>query len=326
MFGQDFIFNHTVLDFQDIEVSSKPVKGTFSVTNTGNEDLLILNVVSTCGCTTVDWTRTPIHPGKTGQINVQYTHNGGPGPFEKNVLVQIAGQAERVNLKVIGEAFETDLSEVGNMSDTIGPLKIRSTRLNAGDVTPGEKKKGYATVYNSSNKDVTLSFAETNRRISLEAEPQVIPAGTKAKIWYTVTTSGYDAGYIEFSPVPVVNGKKLSPLIIYASAHHAGAHAWAGVDAKIKVAEINGHDYSGTFTVSNSGDADLVIKRIECDSNKSNEILARAGATVIAPGQSTEIMISGRFKKRRFLDTVTIFTNDASHPEIKMFINDGSNQ
>lgn len=325
-FGQDFIFDHTVLDLRDIEVSSKPVKGTFTVTNTGREDLLILSVMSTCGCTTVDWTRTPVHPGRTAQINIQYSHNGGPGPFEKTVMVQFAGLDGKVNLKVIGEAFETETSEVSGTSGSIGPLKIRSVRLNAGDITPGERKKGYATVFNTSSKDVSLSFTGLTRRMEVTVEPAVIPAGGKGRIWYTVTTSGYDAGYMEFTPVPVIDGQKMSPIIIYASAHHAGARAKAGVDAKIKDAAKEGHTYSNTFTVTNTGNADLVIKKITSVSSKGSEIKAESHSRIIAPGQSTEVAVTGKFKRKGFLDTVSIFTNDPDHPEIRMFVIDSSDK
>lgn len=325
-FGQYFFFDNTVLDLRDIEVSSKPVNGTFTVTNTGDKDLLILSVASTCGCTTVDWTRTPIRPGRTGRIDIRYTHNGGLGPFEKNVFVRMSDYEGTVNLKVIGEAVETEEPGMSGLRGTIGPLMIRSDRLNAGDVTPGEKKKGYATVYNPTSKDVTLSFSSPSRRLSIGTESQVIPAGSKSRILYTVTTSGYDAGYVEFKPVATIDGRRVSPIIIYASAHNAGARAKAGVDTVFSQANITGHGYLNTFTITNDGEADLVLKRIECPSSRSGRTSAEAGSTVIRPGASTTLTVRGTFRRRGFLDTVRILTNDPDRPELKLFVNDGKNK
>lgn len=42
---------------------------TFKFVNTGNQDIII-ELVSSCECTTVDWPRRPIKPGSTGQIDV----------------------------------------------------------------------------------------------------------------------------------------------------------------------------------------------------------------------------------------------------------------
>lgn len=49
------------------------VKHVFIVSNAGTANLLISNVHPSCGCTTAgDWTKTPIEPGKTGTIPVQF--------------------------------------------------------------------------------------------------------------------------------------------------------------------------------------------------------------------------------------------------------------
>ena len=40
----------------------------FAFTNTGDEPLVIQQVMTTCGCTVADYTKTPIPAGKKGQI------------------------------------------------------------------------------------------------------------------------------------------------------------------------------------------------------------------------------------------------------------------
>ena len=59
----------------------------FKFKNTGNQPVVIANVQASCGCTTPDWTKTPVLPGKTGIIKAMYNSAGRPGVFNKTVTV-----------------------------------------------------------------------------------------------------------------------------------------------------------------------------------------------------------------------------------------------
>lgn len=61
----------------------------FDFTNTGKEPILIQTAQASCGCTTPEWPRTPIAPGKTGKIKVGYNSEGRPGTFAKDVTVTV---------------------------------------------------------------------------------------------------------------------------------------------------------------------------------------------------------------------------------------------
>lgn len=59
----------------------------FRFKNTGNQPVVIANVQASCGCTTPDWTKTPVLPGKSGIIKAMYSSAGRPGVFNKTVTV-----------------------------------------------------------------------------------------------------------------------------------------------------------------------------------------------------------------------------------------------
>ena len=59
----------------------------FKFKNTGNQPVVIANVQASCGCTTPDWTKTPVLPGKSGIIKAMYSSAGRPGMFNKTVTV-----------------------------------------------------------------------------------------------------------------------------------------------------------------------------------------------------------------------------------------------
>lgn len=59
----------------------------FRFKNTGNQPIVIANAQASCGCTTPDWTKTPVLPGKSGSIRAVYNSAGRPGVFAKTVTV-----------------------------------------------------------------------------------------------------------------------------------------------------------------------------------------------------------------------------------------------
>lgn len=58
----------------------------FTVTNTGNEPLIISNAKGSCGCTVPKWSNEPIMPGATSVIDVKYATNR-IGPINKSVTI-----------------------------------------------------------------------------------------------------------------------------------------------------------------------------------------------------------------------------------------------
>lgn len=80
----------------------------FTFVNNGNEPLILSNVRASCGCTTPNWTKEPIMPGKTGTIKVHYNTNN-IGGFSKTITVTSnAVDLPRVVLKIKGNVVTED--------------------------------------------------------------------------------------------------------------------------------------------------------------------------------------------------------------------------
>lgn len=77
----------------------------FHFVNTGTSPLLIRNVHPSCGCTSVEWEKRPIAPGKSGEIKTIFSPNS-LGVFMKNIEVQCNIPEHRVNLKIRGNVTE----------------------------------------------------------------------------------------------------------------------------------------------------------------------------------------------------------------------------
>lgn len=64
----------------------KPKIIRFEFTNTSSKPIIIENVAPSCGCTTADYTKEPILPGKKGFVEASY-NAAAVGPFMKTVNV-----------------------------------------------------------------------------------------------------------------------------------------------------------------------------------------------------------------------------------------------
>ncbi|MBW7845374.1 MAG: DUF1573 domain-containing protein [Bacteroidia bacterium] len=79
-----------------------PATYTFVITNTGKAPLIITNAAASCGCTTPDWTKEAIAPGKKGFVKATY-NAASPGVFTKSVTVTSNASREMVSLTLKGE-------------------------------------------------------------------------------------------------------------------------------------------------------------------------------------------------------------------------------
>ena len=59
----------------------------FKFTNTGKSDLIIANVIASCGCTVAAFPKKPIKPGGSDYIEVKFDSKGKSGKFHKNITV-----------------------------------------------------------------------------------------------------------------------------------------------------------------------------------------------------------------------------------------------
>lgn len=94
-----FKFNQETHDFGTIKEG--PVASfDFVFTNVGKEPLIIQSCSASCGCTTPDWSKEPIAPGKTGKITVKYNTQGRVGVFNKTVYIASNAKCEKERYEI----------------------------------------------------------------------------------------------------------------------------------------------------------------------------------------------------------------------------------
>ena len=75
----------------------------FILTNIGKELLAVDNVITSCGCTTVEYPKEPVQPGKSLTLKVKYQAEH-PEHFNKTITVHCNAEGSPFYLKISGNA------------------------------------------------------------------------------------------------------------------------------------------------------------------------------------------------------------------------------
>lgn len=95
--------SHNFGKFEEDKVQT----AVFNYTNTGNEPLVIQQVMTSCGCTVPSYTKTPVKPGEKGQIKISYNGRGkSAGYFKKMITVRTNASNGIVRIHIEGEMIK----------------------------------------------------------------------------------------------------------------------------------------------------------------------------------------------------------------------------
>ena len=94
--------NHAELDFGSFPKAEKQER-SFVLTNTGKGLLVVHDVVTSCGCTKVEYSKQPVRPGETLELKVTYEAEE-TGHFNKTLRVYCNAVNSPLRLTVKGNA------------------------------------------------------------------------------------------------------------------------------------------------------------------------------------------------------------------------------
>ena len=102
--SDSIVFEKIVHDYGTIDQSSSG-ETEFVFVNKGNEPLVLFNVIASCGCTSPEWTKTPVPPGGKGSIKVKY-NTEILGSFTKSITVASNAVNSNVTLIIRGNVVQ----------------------------------------------------------------------------------------------------------------------------------------------------------------------------------------------------------------------------
>ncbi len=94
-------FETPTYDFGEIEEGER-VQYSFKFKNTGKKPLIIKSATATCGCTIPKPSKTPIAPGKIGEIPVTFNSSGKGPTVTKTITVVSNAYPNTTEVKLVG--------------------------------------------------------------------------------------------------------------------------------------------------------------------------------------------------------------------------------
>lgn len=95
-------FKETEFNYGRI-IQGEKVAHTFSFTNEGKSNLIVVSAKASCGCTVAQPPKDPIPPGGTGKIDVVFDSNNKAGMVSKTITVLTNCEPNTVMLTITGE-------------------------------------------------------------------------------------------------------------------------------------------------------------------------------------------------------------------------------
>ena len=86
-------------------IQGEKVSHTFTFTNEGKSNLVVVSAKASCGCTVAQPPKDPIPPGATGKIEVVFDSNGKSGMVSKSITVLSNAEPNTTILTIAGEVI-----------------------------------------------------------------------------------------------------------------------------------------------------------------------------------------------------------------------------
>lgn len=326
-------FTEESFDFSNIAEEKGPVTHEFIFTNTGGAPLIIQNVKASCGCTTPDWTKDPVLPGKKGTVKATYNPQNRPGEFNKTITVTSNAENNTVVLTIKGKVAPKPRTLEDDYPMQMGGLRLKSNHIAFIKVFTTEVKTDSLQIINTSTEAIKMTFEKVPEHIKIKAVPETIKPNQKGTIVATYDgTKQTDWGFIMDRIDLILDGKfdannriSVSATIDEDFSKLTPEQKALAPKANFETKDFNfntikeGDKADFDFKLTNDGKSDLLIRKVKASCGCT---AATPTETTIKPGKSTTIKTSfnSTGKPGKQNKTVTIITNDPDNSNITLRI------
>lgn len=334
--GNGLEIDKNIHDFGDVMIDKGPVSCVFAVKNTGEKPAVIYNVVSSCGCTDVKWTREPIRPGGEGKISVTYSNDEGPYPFDKTLTVYFSDVKKPYIMKIRGIAHEKKKSLEELYGIRFGALGIKETYIKCGNLEQNGVKSDFVNVANLSDKPIKVDFKDVTENLSVKVSPNPIPARGTAELEFTVKASRDKWGRNDYWAVPLIDGKEYkgsdgkSKIGFWAFTKENFSSLTEEEKSKGPRPMFESSTYSfgkikagetvhASYEFTNRGSGTFCVYKVDVNACK----WSHSDIPAVAPGRTGQFRVhldTTNLPKGEALAIVTLTTNSPLRPIINLFI------
>lgn len=330
-----FTSNTEMHSFGQIEWKH-PVTVQYTITNTGDQPLVLTEVEPDCACSVAQWTQNPIAPGAKGTVNVTFDAKA-LGHFQKSVAIYSNAEPHLVYLKFNGEVVREIKDFTRTHPYLIGQIRIDKNSLDFPDIQHGEHPVIYIGVVNLSDRPYEPVLMHLPSYMEMEAKPNVLQKGEKGIITLTLNSEKLtDLGLTQASvylsrfggdKVGEENEIPISAILLpdfsgMTDAEKANAPSISLSTKDIDLSSILAKKSKARkdITITNTGRAPLQISKLQVF---HPAVGANLKKSILQPGENTRLRVTlekkNIGKKRRHLRLLMI-TNDPMQPKVEINI------
>lgn len=324
-------FSKKTYDFGTINEADGKVTTVFEFTNTGMAPLVVNRVRASCGCTTPNWTKTPIEPGQKGTISVTYNPAGRPGRFTKTITVSSNATESDTRLIIRGEVTPKPVDKSVQYPVKMDELGLKTNLLQFNTLIKGTEGQRTINVANFGTEDIRISVQNPFPYLEIGIIPEVLKPNETGNIYVKFNTNRCS----QWGPVAeriyvILNDQKIISdtysLRVRANIVEDFAKMTLEEKREAPIMEIANLNASRTIdvgkipanmvksykiSVANKGIKPLLIRRIV---NNNSDMKVTASKTSISSGKKADIKFDINTKGNKagapYRRTFSIQTND----------------
>jgi hypothetical protein len=321
-------------DYGTIKEEGGKVKCRFSFTNVGDDTLKIVSVKPGCGCTTAEWTKTPVLPKKTGFVDAEYDPKQRPGIFSKGITVTTNDPTQQVvNLTIKGDVIPKAKTYLDTYPVVIGNLRMESSQFNFGNAKNNEIRCDTLKIYNGWNAPLNIGFKDLATYITAKAVPSVLKPGKEGMIIVTYDVAKRNEyGYVYDRMLLTTNDSlqpdktlNISMNVVEDFSNLTPEQLANAPKIKFDKTAFNfttakqGDKVECTYNFTNEGKSDLIIRKVKasCGCTATNP-----EKTTLKPGESSKInaTFNTAGKEGKQYKTITVISNDPANSSTMLTI------
>ncbi|MEM1137872.1 MAG: DUF1573 domain-containing protein [Bacteroidota bacterium] len=327
-------FDKVSHNFGEIKEENGPATIEFKFKNEGKSPLKLTQVRASCGCTTPEWTKETVAPGKEGIVTASYNPKNRPGKFNKSITVKTDGNPEVVVLRISGDVIPRPKGVADYYPMEIGNLRFKSTHVFFGDVMHDGTDTASTLLYNQGEKPMALNIASTRlpKHITMKAAANIVNPKDTVRLYFTYDAVqksdwGYNFDYFKLLTDDADTPEKRVNLSATIKENFSTTLEADAGKPKVTFDKLS-HDFgkvsqkdkvSTTFTINNEGDAPLLIRKTKASCGCT---ATKPAKTELAPGESTTIDVTfstGSYKGKQ-KKSLTVIVNDPNTPMTTLWI------
>lgn len=320
-------FERTTHDFGTIAEAGGKVHCTFKAVNRGKQPIVLLDVVTTCGCTIPTFSRKPIRSGEETTITVSFDPYGRAGIIDRKLHLYDANRERIAVLTLTGTVTpRTRTIEERYPIETAEGIRFSNSLATFTYIYIGQPMRSAISLINTSTEPRQIELRPTIESGLLTVEaPKELAAGERSAInlTYLNPTDSPRYGTIRDAMEVWIDGERVPLLLV---AHGVGVDRptkttkerppkaeFSENMLKFGAVKASSKPLRRPLIIRNTGSSDLIIRKIEgrtLTTTFAEQAIIRAGDQLAGEVIFDPAQADYGF----FTEQLMVVTNEAARP------------